>query len=409
MFEQLKIWVRQRPVYYSAASTLYALTVGLRSVIKLGLLKHALLTHFRRDKIRLVIIYCFFPSHYQNVKNIAELLAADGRNCRVNVFCHFPNQEYKVVIDSPNIFVQQGISYHACRLFRAELFITPMVGLSPSSMPMGSRSVHFLVSLAGLDGVYLDHHFDGWDYIFCAGEHQIKDFKRLSMKRNLKGTVLIRGGYPKLDDQMMVAHRSMENTVANSIIYAPTHVYQGNDALASLLSHGESIIDKLIELGVNTIFRPHPASFGHESDMKVIARICDKYRNNDLFHLDNSKDYSGAYSQSKMMITDVSGTGFTFAFAFERPAIFFAPNIEAENGLQGAHFEDRERIGLIVRDIDELDKSLQVLNDNYDAYVSKIGIYRDESVYHVGKSREYFIENIESVLGGHMNSEWVRL
>lgn len=409
MFEQLKIWVRRRPAFYCAASTLYVFTVGLRSVIKLGLVKRALLTHFRRNNRRLVVIYCFFPSHYQNVKNIAEMLVVEDPSCNVFVFCHFPIEEYGVAITSPQIFVQQGISYHACRLFRAELFITPMVGLSPCSMPIGSKSIHFLVSLAGLDGIYLDHHFDGWDYIFCAGEHQINDFKRLSNKRNLKGTVLIPGGYPKLDDQIIVARLSKANMTTNSIIYAPTHVYQGNNALTTLHSHGELIIEKLIDLGLKTIFRPHPASFEHDLDMKVISRICDRYSGNDLFCLDNSKDYSTSYSKARIMITDLSGTGFTFAFAYKRPVIFFAPNVKAENGLQGAHFDDRGRIGIVVRDLSVIDQCLQRINEDYETYVSKIEFYREETVFNIGRSREYLIENIRFLFDNRVNSDWVQL
>ena len=384
---------------------MYAWSSGLRAAVKAELLRRIGSTYLRPVTRKLVVVYCFFPSHYQNLRGIPELLTERIESCDVWVLCNFKTMEYEVKIDSANILIRQNIPYHVCRLIKADLFLSPMVGLSPCSMPFGSKSIHFLVSLAGLDGVYLDHHFDGWDYIFCAGESQIADFKRLARRRDIAGIKLIRGGYPKLDDQIISARRS-GGAVAGAVIYAPTHVYQGNDKLATLLSHGERIVEQLLQLGIKTIFRPHPASLVHVEDMAVIKRICDRHRGNALFKLDDSKDYSGSYAEANIMVTDLSGTGFTFAFAFERPVIFFAPNVVAEEGLQGTHFTDRERIGKVIRDLDKLRDSLHEIEMSYDSYVKKISTYRDESVFNVGRSRESFIESVADIIRNRDNLKW---
>lgn len=406
MLENIKIRVRQNPIAYCLASVLYSYTHGLLAAIKMRKFMLIASTYKRAKLNKLVIVYCYFPSHYQNLRGIPELLVNNFNGCDVWVLSNFPQNVYPININSPRIQVWQGVPYHICRLIHADLFLTPMVGLSPCSMPIGARSVHFLVSLAGLDGVYLEHHFDGWDYIFCAGENQISDFKRLAARRNISGTTLIRGGYPKLDDQILSAKRSNIVAGKKTVIYAPTHVYQGNKDLASLIDYGEIIVRSLIEMGMHTIFRPHPASFLHPEDAKVIQSICDIYGGNELFKLDNSKEYFCTYAASSIMVTDLSGTGFTYAFAFGRPVIFFAANADAEIGLQGSHFTDREQIGKVVRNIEDLGTAINEMYESYDEYANRINTYRDSAVFNIEKSRDNFIDNVSYIFKEKPNPNW---
>ena len=131
-------------------------------------------------------------------------------------------------------------------------------------------------------------------------------------------------------------------------VYAPTHVIASNERLASLRRHGERIIETLLAGGYRVIFRPHPLSFA-DRDGSLVDRIVASHAGNPQFSLDRSKDYTRTYASADFMVTDLSGTGFTFSLTFTRPCIFFAADEESERGLNGAQFDHRHRIGAVVR------------------------------------------------------------
>jgi hypothetical protein len=106
------------------------------------------------------------------------------------------------------------------------------------------------------------------------------------------------------------------------------------------------------------------------------------------------------------MVTDLSGTGFTFSLAFGKPCIFFAPNAEAENGLRGIQFDARHRIGAVVRNTNELiGKTLELCKRDM---TDEIERFRDEIIFNVGNSAAYTVTCLEDILSGRRRPEWVR-
>ena len=153
------------------------------------------------------------------------------------------------------------------------------------------------------------------------------------------------------------------------------------------------------------IFRPHPLSLN--GDRPVIDGICQLHAGNQNFSLDASKDYTRSYSSADLMVTDLSGTGFTFSFSFSRPCIFFAPDAEAERGLSGIQYDARHRIGALVRDIDGMiEKTSELCSRDM---TDEIERFRDETVFNVGKSAAYIVDCLEEILSGRERPEWVRL
>jgi hypothetical protein len=395
MLQSLKMAVRRNKYTYCLASTMYVLTKGVQSAWSSGLLRY-IAKPYVNSKFT-IIFYCYFPSHYQNIKGIPSLIKKYNSSAKVLLLTNYQSNEY-FHSEVDDVKVVQGVNYHACRLLCANIFVTPMVGLSPCTVPFGAKSIHFLVSLAGLEGVYLDYHFDGWDYVFCASEDQVSDFIKLSQRRNIRGLTLIRGGYPKLDDQILSASKAGYTMHAKTVVYAPTHVYEGNSQLASLLTHGEDIVATLLDNKYTVIFRPHPASFMHSVDMLVIESICSRFNDNPYFTLDKSKDYTKTYMQAAAMVTDLSGTGFTYSLSLGRPSIFFSHNKNAECKLDGLHFKDRDRIGFVVRTVDELTSYLQVAIDESEKWNYLIMKYRENLIFNLGDSKNYFTSITEKIV-----------
>ena len=62
--------------------------------------------------------------------------------------------------------------------------------------------------------------------------------------------------------------------------------------------------------------------------MLDIELILEKYSN---FFLDTSSNYLDSYSSSKFMITDVSGTAYTYAMLTKKPVFFFSKSEDKIN------------------------------------------------------------------------------
>ena len=83
------------------------------------------------------------------------------------------------------------------------------------------------------------------------------------------------------------------------------------------------------------------------------------------------------------MITDLSGTSFTYSFLTLRPVIFFSPN---DDIIQAAykdfnHFKDRESIGVITKDYKEIVNKIN--------YVLKEQKFFENSISEIKKKFNY--------------------
>jgi CDP-glycerol glycerophosphotransferase (TagB/SpsB family) len=193
-----------------------------------------------------------------------------------------------------------------------------------------------------------------------------------------------------------------------SIVYAPTHIYETNEPFASLRTHGASIVRALLETGARVIFRPHPVSWRDE-DADLVQDVINEHRSNDRFSVDKDPDYLPAYGASDLLVTDVSGTGFSYAFTFGRPAIFFARDADAERGLIGIQYQCRERIGAVVRTISQLVSSIDEMKLARAEKKREIEEFRNETVFHLGQSGQYIARQLLTIAEGGKSDEWVEL
>ncbi len=398
----LKTKIQRNPILYKAAICVK----GIFAAVRYNCVRHVISTWtFAASS---VVVYCELESHLQNVENVISEISREGKKKIILVLGFNPS--HVDLKKMHGVKIVKAPSRSVMAIMRARIFITPCVGFRRVTSPVGSRIIHFLISLTSLDGVYADHHFDDYDYIFCAGRHQISDFSRWSKKNNWGGKILIRGGYPKLDAQIeRVAEwrGSKDKKIAEKVvIYAPTHVYSINEKLASFRRHGEEILRTLLDSGFLVIFRPHPVSFKDE-DKPLVAKICAEHEGNSRFVLDASKNYIEAYANADLMVTDLSGTGFTFAFTFQRPVIFFAADAQAEAGLDGIQFHRRHEIGSVVRNIHELGEQCWSLMVNKVEMEKKIAQFRDETIFNLGTSAKYFCECLPFIERGEVNKDWV--
>lgn len=356
-----------------------------------------------------ILFYCEQPSHWQNVSGVVTEIIKRQKNIKICLVTSYKPNEYPDA-QYPTGLTLLHIAPHLMRFIRSSIVCTPYVGFPRNWLyNKDAPVIHSLVSLTSLDGVYSDDMFDGYDYILCAGPHHIEDFRALAKRRPLsRRKVLIPAGYPKLDLAIEWAqgNKGLKSNVAPTVVYAPTHVYAVNENLASLRNHGLAIIRRLIDGGYRVIFRPHPVSF-RDQDKKLIDDIVSEFSGNQRFTLDRSKEYKASYSNADIMITDLSGTGFTFSLSFCKPAIFFLPNVEAETGMRGIQFGDREKIGAVARSLDQLMQQVAQLNQV--DMSEQILRYRNQSYFNTGNSMAYIAECISSILAKKDKQEWIQV
>ena len=120
----------------------------------------------------------------------------------------------------------------------------------------------------------------------------------------------------------------------------------------------EPLIESLInKTKSDIIYRPHPSNRSHPNTIKILK----KFRHNKKFIFDDSVDYFENYIKSYCMITDLSGTAYTYAFFTKQPVIFFSKNenlIKKLNYDELSYFKDRNEIGVITEDVNQIINTL---------------------------------------------------
>jgi hypothetical protein len=195
-------------------------------------------------------------------------------------------------------------------------------------------------------------------FIFLPTNATVKYFsKKIQLflaNKKLKTPKIINTGYLKLDH----VRRKLDliNNKKDSILLAPTgnHMLKNFNISNDLLN----IIDNLLNKTKNKIiFRPHPFDLTKKGNINHVNKIADKFKGYKNFTIDLSVSYLKSYSKAKLLVTDFSGTAYTFAFSTLNPIIFYSRNEEKfkktkYNNL--SYFKDRARVGYISKDVAHL-------------------------------------------------------
>ena len=188
--------------------------------------------------------------------------------------------------------------------------------------------------------------------------------------------------------------RRIKNT-KNHILLAPTFSRQMKSY--NMSSKLDVIINNILKKGEKVIFRPHPLDLTLKGNFKKIKKIVEKYENNSNFFYDNSHSYMDSYSRAKMLITDFSGTAYTFAYSTLRPVIFFSKN---ENKFAKTkivdlfYYKDRALVGLVSQNINQLLNSIAKINKRKEYNKNKIFNLRKKRIKYVKVSLDQTIMQI---------------
>lgn len=240
------------------------------------------------------------------------------------------------------------------------------------------------------------------NYIFLSSEISVENFKNkffLYLGNNqTKNTKFINTGYLKLD-HVFNKLGQIEFT-EDSILLAPTLSTMFDEF--NITSYLDELINKILTNPRHKlIYRPHPGDYKNDHYREKIQIICDKYKNNNNFNLDDNTSYLKSYKKSKFLITDFSSTAYTYAFSTLKPVIFLSKNEQKllnTNFKNLFFFKDRENIGKIVENIDNLEKDMDLIENNLQDFSYKIKTLREKRIKYFNKSIKQNLLHIKEIL-----------
>ena len=355
---------------------------------------------FNKD---LKIVFFYFPvKSYQNnilelideikkEKNLEVILAYNlGSSNEVKNYnkAFFLNLGYLKYINSVDIFLSSYVVYEFPDSLN-KIYINHDIYDAPWVNPEKEKK--------------LIKTLKGYDYIFLSSNIAISDLQRkinqyLDIKIDEKKTSLINTGYLKLDHVYQNLKNS--NSIEDSILLAPT--------LSSMLIdyNLDKFLDTMIEEILKNdkfkvIYRPHPGDIISKEKNLTIKNINEKYKNKPNFSLDDNTSYLESYRKSKILITDFSGTAYTYAFSKLRPVIFFSKNEERliKSDLNELfYFKDRTIVGNVTQNIDRLNEEIYSTDELIKYYSNEIELLRSKRIKFFKRSIEQNLLSIKNIL-----------
>lgn len=243
-----------------------------------------------------------------------------------------------------------------------------------------------------------------YDYFFLSNRKNIVMFQNFFNKHNSdfnnKIPKLMETGYLKLD--FLRKKIKLDRKIDNSIVIAPTD-YRHVEKL-SIYDDLENLIKNILSnTKFEIFFRPHPSN---RNTLKIL-NIVNSFKNNSNFKLDKDEEYFEVYSKSVCLITDISGTAYTYAFLTNKPVIFFSKNEKLISELghdKLSYFEDRNKIGAIIKNSNEI---FEIIN-NIESLEKKIKISNNsllKEINYLGNSKNRIKEIINEILIKKNNRE----
>ena len=237
-----------------------------------------------------------------------------------------------------------------------------------------------------------------YDYICLSSEFVISYYKKkfskyLGLKYKPK---LINTGYLKLDN--VIKKLKEFDLKRNKILVAPTSSLMMDEY--NMTNSLIEVIETLLKMKEKVIYRPHPIDLTDKGNLKLVNFIKGTFEKKDNFEVDLSSSYLKSYSEAKMLITDFSGTAYTFSYSTLKPVIFFSKNEEnllKSNNNQLTYFKDREKIGEICFDTRKLDGLISKIENNNYIYSKKIDILRKKRIEHFNNALNKTTELILSL------------
>lgn len=164
---------------------------------------------------------------------------------------------------------------------------------------------------------YKTYSFDYFDSILTSGNHQIHSIRKLEELRGTHPKQLLNTGCLYFDEMKQQVHK-IEPTISTkdhrTVLVAPTWGANG-----LLRKFGSRILLPILKQYEQVILRPHPQSYISEKEMlESLREELAPYSN---LVWNNDPDGVSVMAKANVLVSDLSGIVFDFAFLFEKPVV----------------------------------------------------------------------------------------
>lgn len=238
---------------------------------------------------------------------------------------------------------------------------------------------------------------DYYDAVLLFSDYQIDQIRKLEALRGLPSKDLAIVGQPYMDT---LWNRLNSETGDKEIKKdKPTVLLAPSWGESSVLNKYEDIIDRLVDTGYEIIIRPHPQSF--VSEAALMEKLQSKYPDGEVVEWNRDADNFDVLNRSDILISDFSGVVFDFAFVFNKPIIYAAPESFDSDPYDAYWLSDEEpwiykampHIGMELNNENITDiKSLidECLNSN--EFAKGREKFRNETWHDIGRSAELTVD-----------------
>lgn len=276
-------------------------------------------------------------SYWNSFRPVMEALSARGERC---TYLSSDEGDPGLACGLPGVttrFIGTGNkAYSTLNMLEADVcaLTTPGLDVLQIRRSPGVRHYTHIVHAVTDMAIYKLYSFDYFDSILCSGPHQACSIRALEELRGTGAKDLPECGCPYLD--VMAARleelrnagtADAERKGKTRVLVAPTW---GRNGLLAL--YGLNLLEPLARSGYELVIRPHPQSRIAEPELlRELAEGLAAFPN---ITWDAAPDGLAVMKDADVLVSDLSGIVFDFAFLLERPVLTlaFEPDLR---GLEG--------------------------------------------------------------------------
>ncbi len=267
--------------------------------------------------------------------------------------------------------------------------------------------LHVWVSHGESDKAYMfQNTLKRYDYYFAAGQAAVDRVARNIKNYNPARIKLI--GRPQIKDVLPVpSNYEKPGAEVKTVLYAPT--WEGvtrATRYSSLDSHGVEIVERLISLGYQVVYRPHPLAGSRDAkiaeadaSIRALLKSQNDSKSSKIRHYVDNSTFGWQLNELDLMITDVSAVAYDWLVT-GKPLLITKPSDSKALVADVAMFASLEP--LAADSLQELDKHIAQATK---LAATKAGDLQKLREYHYGKPRQdedaAFVEAIEQTLQSH--------
>lgn len=374
-------------VAYMARSALYAVRGRLRRG-ETGAVAAAAVREEDDD----IVVFSEGRDYWLTFKPVIEALLA--RDCRFR-YLSMDIEDPALAIDDPHMdsrYIGTGkIAFGRVAAARGSVMLstTPNIGCPDFPIPRPARIKCLVHTMHGCCdvGYYRRHSLDRYDAVFILGPAMEKSIRRLEAVRNLPAKECFVAGTPNTDELAKALRRRDEPNPKPVVLLAPTWGLKG-----FLRRYGTDFIDALAATGrYELVLRPHPQSWRKEP--RFMDDIVRRLSRHECLRVDRSLSPAETLRAADLLVSDISGIRFEFAFLYERPVVTLAADGEDDAQFEAADLdwswekEAERRIGAVVGPA-EISDAPAIMERALAVPTAHLAALRDEYLACVGRSGE---------------------